>query len=150
MRTLVWKIFVSFWIVQALFFSMVAILYGTFRGQPPGLYAATGIVAFCERNAVQTYERSGSAALDAYLSDLQLSSGIQMFIVDFLSLIHIYCGASRRIYAQGAQVVAADVYKRQPPLAARSSDSHPLRGKSKQVRLQIGLKQPASRPRSLL
>ena len=72
MRTLVWKIFVSFWIVQALFFSMVAILYGTFRGQPPGLYAATGIVAFCERNAVQTYERSGSAALDAYLSDLQL------------------------------------------------------------------------------
>ena len=83
MRTLVWKIFVSFWIVQALFFSMVAILYGTFRGQPPGLYAATGVVAFCERNAVQTYERSGSAALDAYLSDLQLSSGIQMFIVDF-------------------------------------------------------------------
>ena len=82
MQTLVWKIFVSFWIVQALFFSMAAILYGTFRPQPPGLYAAIGLVAFCERNAVQTYERSGSAALDAYLSDLQLSSGIQMFLVD--------------------------------------------------------------------
>jgi len=82
MRILVWKIFISFWIVQALFFSMAAILYGTFRPQPPGVYAAKGLVAFCERNALQIYEQSGSAPLDAYLSDLQLSSGIQMFILD--------------------------------------------------------------------
>jgi two-component system, OmpR family, sensor histidine kinase CpxA len=82
MRTLVWKIFLSFWIVQAFFFAMAALLYGTFGPPLPGLSAAEGFLAFCERNAVQTYEQSGSAALDAYLQELHLSSGAQVFIVD--------------------------------------------------------------------
>jgi two-component system sensor histidine kinase CpxA len=82
MRTLAWKIFISFWIVQALFFAIAALSYGTIGPQPPGLPAASGLVAFCARNAVKIYEQSGSAALDAYMQELQLSSGLQMFIVD--------------------------------------------------------------------
>src|SRR5580692_4608581 len=82
MRTLVWKIFLSFWIVQALFFAITALFFGTFGPPLPGLSAAEGFLAYCERNAVQTYEQSGSAALDAYLQELHLSFGAQVFIVD--------------------------------------------------------------------
>lgn len=82
MRTLVWKIFLSFWIVQAFFFAMAALFYGTYGPPLPALSIAEGFLAFCERNAVQTYEQSGSAALDTYLQELRVSSGAQVFIVD--------------------------------------------------------------------
>jgi two-component system sensor histidine kinase CpxA len=82
MRTLAWKMFLSFWIVQTFFFAMAALLYGTFGPPLPGISAVQGFLSLCERNAVRIYEQSGSAALDAYLREIHSSFGAQLFIVD--------------------------------------------------------------------
>jgi signal transduction histidine kinase len=84
MRALFWKIFLSFWLVQAAFIGATALL---FRGalpesHSPGLSTAANLVAFCARNAGETYERSGSVALEDYLQRLQQTSGVHLSIVD--------------------------------------------------------------------
>jgi two-component system sensor histidine kinase CpxA len=83
MRTLFWKIFLSFWIVQA---AIIATTLLAFRAlsvhpQPPGLQLFGDALALNGWNALQIYKRSGSAALDACLQELQHSSGAEIYIL---------------------------------------------------------------------
>lgn len=85
MRTLFWKIFLSFWLVQAAFFGVAALLFRRPQAEtnPPGLSITSYLVLFSERQAVNIYERSGSDALEQYLRDLQQTSGVHLSIVDY-------------------------------------------------------------------
>lgn len=84
MRTLFWKIFLSFWLVQAAFFGMAALLFrrSVPANDPPGLSTMRNFVIFSEREAVNTYERYGSDALEEYLQNLQKATGVRLSIVD--------------------------------------------------------------------
>jgi len=85
MRTLFWKIFLSFWLVQAAFFAVTALLFR--RALPethaPGLSTTRSLLVFSEYEAVNIYEKSGSDALEPYLKDLQQTSGVRLSIVDY-------------------------------------------------------------------
>lgn len=85
MRTLFWKIFLSFWLVQAVFFGVAALLFRRHLSlnDTPGSSAMRNLVVFCEHQAVDIYERSGSDALEQYLKDLQSTSGIHLSIVNY-------------------------------------------------------------------
>lgn len=84
MRTLFWKIFLSFWLVQAVFFGVAALLFRRPGppNDPPGSSTMRNLVGFCEHEAVNIYERYGSDALEQYLKDLQKTSGVHLSIVD--------------------------------------------------------------------
>jgi len=85
MRALFWKIFLSFWLVQAAFIGATALLFR--RALPevrsPVLSNEANLVAFCARGAVNIYERSGSVALEDELQRLRQTSGVHLSIVDF-------------------------------------------------------------------
>ncbi len=85
MRTLFWKIFLSFWLVQAAFFAVTALLFR--RALPethaPGLSTTRSLLVFSEHEAVNIYEKSGSDALEPYLKDFQQASGVRLSIVDY-------------------------------------------------------------------
>jgi two-component system sensor histidine kinase CpxA len=85
MRTLFWKIFLSFWLVQAAFFAVTALLFRRALPEthPPGLSTTRSLLVFCEHEALNIYEKSGSDALEQYLKDLQQTSGIHLFIVNY-------------------------------------------------------------------
>lgn len=84
MRTLFWKIFLSFWLVQAVFFGLAAVLFRRHisANDIPRSPTTKNLVVSCEREAVSIYERYGSQALEQYLNDLQKTSGIHLSIVN--------------------------------------------------------------------
>jgi signal transduction histidine kinase len=85
MRALFWKIFLSFWLVQAAFIGATALLLRRAlpEARSPALSNEANLVTFCARDAVNIYERSGSVALEDYLQRLQQTSGVHLSIVDF-------------------------------------------------------------------
>ena len=85
MRALFWKIFLSFWLVQAAFIGATALLLRRAlpEARSPALSNEANLVVFCARAAVNIYERSGSVALEDDLQRLQQTSGVHLSIVDF-------------------------------------------------------------------
>lgn len=85
MRTLFWKIFLSFWLVQAAFFAVTALLFRRALPEthPPGSSTTRSLLVSCEHEAVNIYQKSGSDALEPYLKDLQQTSGIHLSIVNY-------------------------------------------------------------------
>jgi two-component system, OmpR family, sensor histidine kinase CpxA len=83
-RTLFWKIFLSFWLVQAAFFAVTALMFRRALPEthPPGLSTTRSLLVSCEREAVIIYEKSGSDGLEQYLKDLQQSSGVHLSFVN--------------------------------------------------------------------
>ncbi len=83
MRSLFWKIFLSFWIVQAAIIATTLLAFRAFSvdPQPPGLQSFGDALALSGWNALQIYKRSGSAALDSCLQELQVSSGAEINIL---------------------------------------------------------------------
>jgi len=85
MRALFWKIFLSFWLVQAAFIGATALLLRRAlpEARSPALSNEANLVVFCARAAVNIYERYGSVALEDDLQRLQQTSGVHLSIVDF-------------------------------------------------------------------
>src|SRR5450755_3348675 len=85
MQALFWKIFLSFWLVQAAFIGATALLFRRAlpEARSPVLSNEANLVAFCARGAVNIYERSGSVALEDELQRLRQTSGVHLSIVDF-------------------------------------------------------------------
>lgn len=83
-RALFWKIFLSFWLVQAAFIGAAAVLFRrtVTETAPPGFSTLRNLIVFSERKAVDTYEKSGSEALESYLTELQQTTGVHLSIVD--------------------------------------------------------------------
>jgi len=84
MRALFWKIFLSFWLVQAAFIGATALLLRRAlpEARSPVLSNEANLVVFCARGAVNIYERSGSVALEDELQRLRQTSGVHLSIVD--------------------------------------------------------------------
>jgi len=84
MRTLFSKIFLSFWLVQAAFFAVTALMFRRALPEthPPGSSTTRSLLVSCEHEAVNVYEKSGSDALEQYLKDLQQTSGVHLSIVN--------------------------------------------------------------------
>jgi signal transduction histidine kinase len=84
MRTLFWKIFLSFWLVQAAFFAVTALMFRRALPEthPPGSSTTRSLLVSCEREAVNIYEKSGRDALEQYLKELQQTSGVHLSIVN--------------------------------------------------------------------
>ncbi len=84
MRTLFWKIFLSFWMVQAVLFGVAALLFRRHLSpnDTPGSSALRNLVVFCEGEAVSIYGTYGSDALEQYLRNLQRTSGVRLSIVN--------------------------------------------------------------------
>ena len=84
MRTLFWKIFLSFWLVQAAFFAVTALVFRRALPEthPPGLSSTRSLLVFCEHEAVNIYEKSGSDALEQYLKDLTEDFGLSLILCE--------------------------------------------------------------------
>jgi two-component system, OmpR family, sensor histidine kinase CpxA len=79
MRSLFLKIFLSFWLAQALFIVLAILVTLAFR---PSRGSWEGLRARSFNEAVQSYERDGEQGARQYLEDLEQSQHIRAFLFD--------------------------------------------------------------------
>ncbi len=84
MRSIFWKIFLSFWLVQALFIAMALVL--ALRPSKPvvaGWRTMTGgALAYYGQNAVTMLERGGARQLRDYFQQVEQRGGIRFYLFD--------------------------------------------------------------------
>jgi hypothetical protein len=81
MRTLFWKIFISFWSVVAIFTVIAVLLFGRRAPLPETHWQAVDNNAFAQR-LVQTYDAGGKVELYRYLQQFKRTSRGEAYLVD--------------------------------------------------------------------
>jgi signal transduction histidine kinase len=118
-RALFWKIFLSFWLVQAVFIGAAAVLFRRTVSEtaPPGFSTLRNLTVFSERTAVDIYEKSGSEALEAYLADLQQTTGLHLSIVDYQGM-----PISKTPLSNEEQLLAKQALDKEQPVRSTRTD----------------------------
>jgi two-component system sensor histidine kinase CpxA len=118
-RALFWKIFLSFWLVQAVFIGAAAVLFRRTISEtaPPGFSTLRNLAVFSERTAVDIYEKSGSEALEAYLADLQQTTGLHLSIVDYQGM-----PVSKTPLSEEEQLLAKQALDKEQPVRSIRTD----------------------------
>ena len=80
MRSLFLKIFLSFWLAQALFLVLATLVTLAIRQQAESAWEAEQAQILSQ--AVQTYETGGQAALAQYLDQVRQSQGVRAYLLD--------------------------------------------------------------------
>ena len=80
MRSLFLKIFLSFWLAQALFLVLATLVTLAIRQQAESAWEAEQAQILSQ--AVQTYETGGQAALAQYLDRVRQSQGVRAYLLD--------------------------------------------------------------------
>ncbi len=80
MRSLFLKIFLSFWVAQALFLVLATLVTLAIRQQAESAWEAEQAQILSQ--AVQTYETGGQAALAQYLDQVRQSQGVRAYLLD--------------------------------------------------------------------
>lgn len=78
MRSLFWKIFLSFWLAQALFLVLAILVTVALRQRESATWETLQSKVLAE--AVQAYERGGEEEAHRYLSDLEASQRIRAYL----------------------------------------------------------------------
>src|SRR5882724_4255475 len=80
MRSLFLKIFLSFWLAQALFLVLAILVTLAIRQQAESAWETEQAQILSQ--AVQAYESGGQAALAQYLDQVRQSQGVRAFLLD--------------------------------------------------------------------
>jgi two-component system, OmpR family, sensor histidine kinase CpxA len=80
MKSLFLKIFISFWVAQALFLVMAIVVMLAFRPQRNASWEALRSTALTE--AIDAYEHGGAAKAHEYLENLQMRQHVRAFVFD--------------------------------------------------------------------
>src|SRR5438270_67629 len=80
MRSLFLKIFLSFWLAQALFLVLATLVTLAIRQQAESAWEAEQAQILSQ--AVQAYETGGQAALSQYLDQVRQSQGVRAYLLD--------------------------------------------------------------------
>ena len=118
-RALFWKIFLSFWLVQAVFIGAAAVLFRrtVSEASPPDFSTLRNLAVFCERRAVDIYEKSGSEALESYLTELQQTSGLHLSFVNYRGM-----PVSKTPLSAEEQVIVKRVLETKQPVRSGRAD----------------------------
>jgi two-component system sensor histidine kinase CpxA len=86
MRTLFWKIFISFWSVVAIFIVIAVLLLGRRTPLPETHWQIIDNNAFAmySQSLVQTYDAGGKVGLDQYLQQFKRTSPAEAYLLDRL------------------------------------------------------------------
>jgi hypothetical protein len=84
MRTLFWKIFISFWSVVAIFIAIAVLLFGRRAPLPETHWQAVDNNAFAmyAQSLVQTYDAGGKVELYCYLQQFKRTSRGEAYLLD--------------------------------------------------------------------
>ena len=80
MKSLFLKIFLSFWVAQALFLVTAILLMLFFRAQRNSTWEALRSTALTE--AISAYEQGGTPQAKAYLENLQMTHHVRAYVFD--------------------------------------------------------------------
>jgi two-component system sensor histidine kinase CpxA len=80
MKSLFLKIFLSFWVAQALFLVLALLVMLVFRPQRNATWEALRTTALTE--AIDAYERGGTQAAHEYLETLQMKQHVRVYVFD--------------------------------------------------------------------
>ena len=80
MKSLFLKIFLSFWVAQALFLVIALLVMLAFRPQPNATWDALRSTALTE--AIDAYERGGTTQAHEYMESLQTSQHVRVYVFD--------------------------------------------------------------------
>jgi two-component system, OmpR family, sensor histidine kinase CpxA len=80
MKSLFLKIFLSFWVAQALFLVLALLVMLVFRPQRNATWEALRTTALTE--AMEAYERGGTPAAHEYLEALQMKQHVRVYVFD--------------------------------------------------------------------
>ncbi|MGA7931039.1 MAG: ATP-binding protein [Candidatus Sulfotelmatobacter sp.] len=80
MKSLFLKIFLSFWVAQALFLVLALLVMLVFRPQRNATWEALRSTALTE--AIDAYERGGTQAAHEYLENLQMKQHVRAYVFD--------------------------------------------------------------------
>ncbi len=80
MKSLFLKIFLSFWVAQALFLVIALLVMLAFRPQPNATWEALRSTALTE--AINAYEQGGTPRAHEYLENLQLTQHVRAYVFD--------------------------------------------------------------------